>query len=79
MKLKRESIKDSEVKGKWYFVIEGKAEEAEKIEQLENALKAEGWEEECDGCPLYEEGQSSGFWIHHSDVEQFKADWKNIK
>lgn len=76
MRLQRESIKDSEVKGKWYFTIRGNAEAIEKAEQ---ALCDMGWKSECDGCPLYEDGISSGFWIYHSDVAQFKADWKIVK
>lgn len=77
MKLQRESIKDSEVKGKWYFTIQGNNPEA--LEKAEETLCAMGWKDECDGCPLYEDGSSSGFWIHHSDVDQFKADWKIVK
>lgn len=90
MKLQRRSIKDSEVKGKWYFVISGKDSEAEKIESLETALRAEytgysvggreiPWDDYCDGCPLYEDGMSSGFWIAIGDVEAFKASWKKVK
>lgn len=90
MKLKRESIKDPEVKGKWLFVISGKSSEAEKIEELEMALRAEKtgysvggreitWDDYCDGCPLYEDGMSSGFWIAIDDVEAFKASWKKVK
>ncbi|AYN56183.1 DUF5417 domain-containing protein [Escherichia phage p000v] len=77
MRLQRQSIKDSEVKGKWYFNVVGK--NAELLEQAEEALRKMGWNEECDGCPLYEDGESAGFWICHSDVEMFKADWKVVK
>jgi hypothetical protein len=77
MRLQRQSINDSEVKGKWYFNIIGK--DAELVEKAEQQLIEMGWKDECDGCPLYEEGESSGFWIHHSDVDQFKADWKIVK
>ncbi|WDS52272.1 hypothetical protein EO1_66 [Escherichia phage EO1] len=77
MRLQRQSIKDSEVRGKWYFNIIGK--DSELIEKAEHLLRDMGWEDECDGCPLYEDGESAGFWIYHSDVEQFKADWKIVK
>lgn len=77
MKLQREPINNSEVKGKWYFTIQGKNPEA--LEKAEYDLRAMGWNDECDGCPLYEDGSSSGFWIRHSDVDQFKADWKVAK
>lgn len=77
MRLQRQSIKDSEVRGKWYFNIVGK--DTKLLEQAEEALREMGWNEECDGCPLYEDGESAGFWIHHSDVESFKADWKAVK
>ena len=77
MRLQRQSIKDSEVRGKWYFNIIGK--DSELVEKAEHLLRDMGWEDECDGCPLYEDGESAGFWIYHSDVEQFKADWKIVK
>lgn len=28
-----------------------------------------GWEDECDGCFFYEDGESVGFWIYYFDVE----------
>ncbi|WP_080181547.1 DUF5417 domain-containing protein [Salmonella enterica] len=77
MRLQRQSIKDSEVRGKWYFNIIGK--DSELVEKAEHLLRDMGWEDECDGCPLYKDGESAGFWIYHSDVEQFKADWKIVK
>lgn len=77
MRLQRQSIKDSEVRGKWYFNIIGK--DSELVEKAEHLLRDMGWEDECDGCPLYEDGESAGFWIYHSDVDQFKADWKIVK
>ena len=51
MRLQRQSIKDSEVRGKWYFNIVGK--DAELVEKAEYLLRDMGWEDECDGCPLY--------------------------
>lgn len=59
MRLQRQSIKDSEVRGKWYFNVTGK--DAELLKQAEEALREMGWNEECDGCPLYEDGESAGF------------------
>ncbi|WAE77568.1 hypothetical protein vBEcoMWL3_00735 [Escherichia phage ph0021] len=47
MRLQRQSIKDSEVRGKWYFNIIGK--DSELVEKAEHLLRDMGWEDECDG------------------------------
>lgn len=88
MKLKRESIKDSEVKGKWYFCIYDKNPEA--LEAAEDRLAAVlcdhsinnvqmTWGDYCDFCPSYEDGFGSGFWIDIDDVEEFKQAWRSVK
>ena len=37
------------------------------------------WDNYCDGCPCYNDGFGSGFWIEISEVEAFKAAWKIAK
>lgn len=93
MKLVRESIKlGSEYNGKWHFIIRGN--DAVLLEKVEDALSAmtsdfgarpdgtfyhEKWEEYCDGCPCYEDGYSSGYWIPVDMVPEFKDAWKKAK
>lgn len=88
MKLQRNPLNDSERRGTWYFTIEGK--NAEAIETAENNLRAMEcsftlggesvtWDKFCDGCPCFEDGFGSGFWIRIEDVEEFKAAWKKAK
>ncbi|BBC78307.1 Hypothetical protein KNT65_gp186 [Escherichia phage EcS1] len=89
MKLKRNSINlGNEYRGKWYFTIEGNDPEA--IEAAEIRLRAMEtgsslggrdltWEDYCDGCPCYDDGFGSGFWIEIEEVEAFKAAWKIAK
>lgn len=89
MKLQRESIKlGSEHRGKWLFYIHDDNPEA--LEAAEDRLRAiecnhtigsevVTWDKYCDGCPCYEDGFGSGFWIDVEDVEEFKAAWKKAK
>lgn len=94
MKLVRESIKlGTEYNGKWWFTIEhDDAEELEAIQyklssmetgshvvNKDGSLKAERWNDYCDGCPCYEDGFSAGYWIPVDMVDRFKADWKKAK
>lgn len=88
MQLKRESVKDNEVKGKWLFYIHDTNEALlEKVEDILSNLECSysingqpiKWKEYCDCCPLYNEGTSSGFWIPIEDVEEFKQAWKQAK
>lgn len=90
MKLQRNSINfGSEYNGKWHFIIEGKDPEA--IEAAEDRLckmetgyiRGDGlvltWKTYCDGCPCYDDGYGSGFWVPVEEVEAFKAAWKIAK
>ena len=90
MKLKRQAVKlGNEYNGKWYFIIE--SNNAELLEAAEDRLcsmetgsvRGDGyvftWEDYCDGCPCYDDGFGSGFWIEIEDVPAFKAAWKIAK
>lgn len=89
MKLVREAIKlGNEYNGKWYFIIYD--DNAEKLEKVEDALRAMEtgasvggkvmtWENYRDGCPCYNDGFGSGFWVDVEDVPAFKAAWKIAK
>lgn len=93
MKLVRESIKlGSEYNGKWHFIIRGNdAALLEKVEDILSSMTSdfgsnhngvfyqEKWEEYCDGCPCYEDGYSSGYWIPVDMVPEFKDAWKKAK
>lgn len=88
MKLNRNKMNDSSMRGKVHFTIEDK--NAARIEAAEDALCAMEcpfriggetviWGDYCDGCPCYEDGFGSGFWIATEDVEAFIAAWKIAK
>lgn len=94
MKLVRESIKlGTEYNGKWWFTIDGNnADELEAAQdrlssmetgshvvRADGSLKAERWNDYCDGCPCYEDGHSAGYWIPVDMVDSFKAAWKIAK
>lgn len=89
MKLQRQAINlGKEYRGKWYFIIEGNnPEEIEEAEMrlcaMETGASLGGriltWEDYCDGCPCYNDGFGSGFWIEIEEVEAFKAAWKIAK
>lgn len=88
MKLKRNKKDDSSRRGWTHFTIEDK--NPTRIEAAENALREKQcpftiggeivtWDNYCDGCPCYEDGYGSGFWILNDDVESFIAEWKIVK
>ena len=88
MKLNRNKMDDSSMRGKVHFTIEDK--NPARIEAAEDALSAMEcpfriggesvkWGDYCDNCPCYEDGFGSGFWIATEDVEDFKAAWKIVK
>ncbi|WKC55759.1 hypothetical protein R31_39 [Klebsiella phage R3_1] len=89
MKLQRESIKlGSEYRGKWQFCIyDNNPEELERVEEalceMDTGFTMGGesrtWNDYCDGCPSYEDGFGSGFWIDIDDVPAFKAAFKLAK
>lgn len=65
---------DSRLRGNtWLFYIHD--DNAEKLEAVEDILRKE-WDDECDGCPCYEDGFGSGFWVDIYDVPKFKKDFK---
>lgn len=85
---------NDQLKGyKAHFTIEcneNNAKDMARLEAVEDALRAmdyatrgDGkvltWDEHCDGCPLYDEGISSGFWVELDMIEDFKADYKKAK
>lgn len=56
------------------------SDDAERIlSAMEELLAAKGWEDECDNCPLYEEGYSCGYYVACDEVENFKASYKEAK
>ena len=63
----------------------GAIEAAEdRLREMETgAVRGDGlvltWDNYCDGCPCYNDGFGSGFWIEISEVEAFKAAWKIAK
>ncbi|HHA1396905.1 TPA: DUF5417 domain-containing protein [Enterobacter hormaechei subsp. xiangfangensis] len=78
MKLFRNTTTDAnpDLRGrKHYFTIENAP--ATVLEVMDNMLTAAGWEN--DTCPLYDEGISCGWWIDISEVDQFKAAYKEAK
>lgn len=88
MKLRQNPVKDSSRRGCHYFTIENA--EPGRLERVEEALCAtecsfsiggDGalWGDFCDGCPCYNDGFSSGFWIKVEHVEEFKAAYKSVK
>ena len=94
MRLKRENNQSAEYKslrGKSYFRIVGKEDEGDIIRKIDDAIGAEikcfdaadkpyTWYNECnDYCAEYQEGQGSGWFVDHDDVEEFKALWKKYK
>lgn len=89
MKLTRESIKlGTEYNGKWAFCIRGNdADDIERVEEILCEMEtgysvggvAKTWGDNCDHCPLYDEGFGSGFLIAVEDVPAFKEAWKAAK
>ena len=95
MRLQRNSIKDEGIQyhGTWYFTIEGTEEQGEQVERIEialsetkltsyyfaNNMQYKIWGHFCDGCPVYSDGYSSGYWIPVQLVDEFKAAWKIAK
>ncbi|UPW42346.1 hypothetical protein EBPHNEJP_00048 [Salmonella phage CF-SP2] len=88
MKLQRESIKDSTVKGVWNFCIYDKNPAMielveESLCEMEAPFTIEGktihWQQFCDMCPCYEDGYGSGFWIPIEYVDDFKKSFKEAK
>ena len=56
----------------------------DRLREMETgAVRGDGlvltWDNYCDGCPCYNDGFGSGFWIEISEVEAFKAAWKIAK
>lgn len=60
---------------KHHFTIENAP--AATLEAMDDMLTAAGWSN--DGCPCYDDGFGCGWWIDLSDVDQFKAAYKEAK
>ncbi|QLV95586.1 DUF5417 domain-containing protein (plasmid) [Citrobacter freundii] len=60
---------------KHHFTIENAP--APTLEAMDNMLTAVGWNN--DGCPCYDDGFGCGWWIDLSEVDQFKAAYKEAK
>lgn len=60
---------------KHHFTIENAP--AAILEAMDDMLTAAGWSN--DGCPCYDDGFGCGWWIDLSDVDQFKAAYKEAK
>lgn len=60
---------------KHHFTIENAP--AATLEAMDDMLTAAGWSH--DGCPCYDDGFGCGWWIDLSDVDQFKAAYKEAK
>ncbi|MGG4735229.1 DUF5417 domain-containing protein [Leclercia adecarboxylata] len=60
---------------KHYFLIENAS--AEELEAIEDMMIAAGFD--TDGCPCYEDGYTSGFHIDLSEIDDFKAAYKEAK
>ncbi|MDC8910524.1 DUF5417 domain-containing protein [Citrobacter freundii] len=60
---------------KHHFTIENAP--AATLEAMDDMLTAAGWSN--DGCPCYDDGFGCGWWIDLSEVDQFKAAYKEAK
>ncbi|EKQ7213297.1 DUF5417 domain-containing protein [Citrobacter meridianamericanus] len=60
---------------KHHFTIENAP--AAILEAMDNMITAAGWSN--DGCPCYDDGFGCGWWIDLSEVDQFKAAYKEAK
>ncbi|WP_163604177.1 DUF5417 domain-containing protein [Leclercia adecarboxylata] len=62
---------------KHHFLVENAT--AAELEAMDDLLRETEFGENCDGCPIYDEGYSCGWWIAIEDVPAFKAEYKRLK
>lgn len=62
---------------KHHFLVENAT--AAELEAMDDLLRETEFGENCDGCPVYDEGYSCGWWIAIEDVPTFKAEYKRLK
>jgi len=62
---------------KHHFLVENAT--AAELEAMDDLLRETEFGENCDGCPVYDEGYSCGWWIAIEDVPAFKAEYKRLK
>lgn len=60
---------------KHHFIIENAP--AAVLEAMDNMLTAAGWDN--DTCPCYDDGFGCGWWIDLSEIDEFKAAYKEAK
>lgn len=62
---------------KHHFLVENAT--AAELEAMDDLLRETEFGENCDGCPVYDDGYSCGWWIAIEDVPAFKAEYKRLK